>query len=190
MNSERENLKRLCKLKAQLRAQIVKCGQHDESLGKACLLFAEASYQCLVVRDVHFTLSTSYAYATYSGVHRNPAPMNPTERISNHEEQQNAHAAKCLRQWDREVAFCLEHLDNAINISTNPRLSVRLMSARNLLTTATTKRATAIRETCSTTGSEKKSLTRGSTRSVRLCREASRGSFCAEWWRLPSFSDR
>ncbi len=81
--------------------------------------------------------------------------------MGEHERLQNKHAEKCLRQWDGETQFALNALDAAINASTNPRLSVRLMAARNVLNTATAKRGRAIRETCSNVGSDAKALTKG-----------------------------
>ncbi len=140
MSAQRDGLKRLAKLKYQLGEQIIACGLKDEALGRACLMFAEASFECLKARDIKVHNRTTYVFTTRKGSSSQQSP----EKLSPYEESQNNHAAKAMWQWDGETQFALNALDAAIDASTNPRLSVRLLSARNNLLTLTTKRRSII----------------------------------------------
>lgn len=161
MSSERDAMKRLCKFKRRLGDAILACGQ-DESLCRNVLMFAQASFECLQAREIRFTLGTSYAFGTYSGVHRNPAPHwadNESQGITNHEAQQNKHALHCIKQWEGEYGFCLERLNAALDASTSTRLTSRLMSTLTELTKKNRERLRWVRQ--QENEGQKKSTSRG-----------------------------
>jgi hypothetical protein len=157
MNPEREALKQLAKLKDQLGEQIIQCGLKDETLGRACLLFADASYECLKARSIRMTQRQQYDFrVSIGGVRQTPgAGRKSAPALSEYEKKQNRHAAKCLWQWEGEIQFALNALNAAINDSTSPRLSVRLMSARTRLMQQTAERKREILRTCQTTDQKK-----------------------------------
>jgi hypothetical protein len=140
MNQAWAGLKRALKLKRQLGDQVIACGLNDEALGRACQLFAEASYQCLKLRDIKLNNAVNFIFSTKKVI----PSKDGAEKLSDYQKRQNTHAAKSLWQWDVETAWAMERLDAAIDDSKNPRLSVRLLSARNNLAKQTEDRRRAI----------------------------------------------
>jgi hypothetical protein len=161
----RRELREHCKFKEQIAKQIERCAEkQDEGLSALILMHGDLAFQSFQARDVKYTLGTDYRFASFTGLQRSSEPYwiaRCDNGLTDYQKEQNDHARKCLRQWNREIDFCLEKLEQTITAAIEAdkhRLTVRLMKTKAEVLKVSDTREEWIEVNCENTMADKRSF--------------------------------